>query len=239
MQKFLTHRPIFYSALICLCPSVWAYDTDSVSEEIGVIINAASDWIYDGTTETQGEPSIGINAEWRLLQSLFLGFDAREADVRRNRQRQRSVGAYIGLDQTFGNDWYTSFSIQHREFPGSLAEWDFTEFIFQLAYQDNWLLSLDYSPDYYERDTEGYGGTLSYSHNFNRNTYWSAQVGSQQLSEQRFTDYHYANIGIGYSASRLNVDLSYGWNSENGTILFGQQPLLSPQLLLQVSYRLK
>lgn len=242
MSKTLNHRPILWPAvwtLICISPNILAYDGEKKTEEFGVVVQAASDWIYDGTTETRGEPSIGINGEWRAQPALFLGFEAHEANVRADRQRQRSISAYIGIDQSLGENWYTALSLQHREFPGSIKEWDFTEVILQFAYLDNVSLSLDYSPNYYARGTKGFGGVLSYTRNISRRTYWSAEVGSQQLSESRFVDYEYARLALGLSTSKLNIDISYGWNSEDGNLLFGNEPLLSPELLLQVSYRIK
>ena len=217
------------------------YAVDNDSNEFGLVVQAVSDWIYDGTTETRSEPSVGINGELRLQPNVFFGFEAHDGSVEsgQRRERERSVAVYIGFDKTLGRDWYTALSLQHREFPGSNVEWDFTEATLQFAYRDNWSFTLDYSPDYYERDTSAFGSELSYTRNINSRSYWSLQAGTQQLSESQFTDYHYARLGVGLSAASFNVDLSYGWNSEDGTLLFGAQPILSPKLVLQLIYRLK
>ncbi len=208
-------------------------------EEFGLIVQATSDWVYDGTTETRGEPSIGINGEWRLQPAVFLGFEAHESSVAAEQQRERSVAIYTGVDRTLDKNWYTALSLQHREFPGSVTEWDFTEIALQLAYRDNWLIKFDYSPDYYARDTEAFGTELSYTDNISSRSYWSLQAGVQHTSESQFVDYHYARFGVGISTSALNIDLSYGWNSEDGTLLFGNDRLLSPKLVLQLNYRLR
>ncbi|MBL4851714.1 MAG: hypothetical protein JKY90_05465 [Gammaproteobacteria bacterium] len=223
-------------ACLILSPQVIAYDGEN---ELGLVVQAASDWVYDGTTETRGEPSIGINGEWRLQSSVFLGFEAHEARVVVEQQRQRSVALYAGVDHLLSKDWYSALSLQHRAFPGSVAEWDFTEIVLQFAYRDNWSFSFDYSPDYYERDTEAFGTELSYTNNISSRSYWSIQAGTQQLSESQLVDYHYARLGLGISTAALNFDLSYGWNSEDGTLLFGSEPILSPELVLQLNYRLK
>lgn len=226
-----------YAISLLLSQPLAAYNGGS--GEFGLVVQAASDWVYDGTTETREEPSIGINGEWRIKPTVFLGFEAHEARTVAEQQRERSVAAYIGIDRIIGKDWYTALSLQHREFPGSELEWDFTELIFQVAYQENWSLKVDYSPDYYERDTAAYGAELDYVRNFNSRSYWSVQVGVQEQIESEFIDYEYARLAVGISTSSFNIDLSYGWNSEDGNILFGHEFIRSPELLLQLSYRIK
>ncbi len=226
-----------YTVCLVLSQPLAAYE--NVSGEFGLVVQAVSNWVYDGTTETRDEPSIGINGEWRIKPTVFLGFEAHEASTVAEQQRERSIAAYIGIDRTLGKGWYTALSLQHREFPGSEIEWDFTELIFQVAYQKNWSLKLDYSPDYYERDTAAYGAELDYVRNFNSQSYWSVQVGVQEQVDSQFIDYEFVRFGIGLSTGSFNIDLSYGWNSEDGNVLFGNELILSPELLLQLSYRIK
>jgi uncharacterized protein (TIGR02001 family) len=225
---------------ICLTSSPCATAYDKLSE-FGLIVQAASDWIYDGTTETRSEPSIGINGEWRLQPTVFLGFEAHDARVaaKAKRQGERSIAIYAGVDRSLGKGWYTDLSLQHREFPGAVNEWNFTEVALQFAYRDNWVFKFDYSPDYYQQDTKAFGTELAYTRNINSRSYWSLQTGVQKLSESRFVDYQYTQFGVGISAASLNLDLSYGWNSEDGSIRFGNQRILSPKLVLQLNYRLK
>ncbi len=228
--------PLLWLGLILSSHAV-AYDGPS---ELGLVVQATSDWIYDGTTETRGEPSIGINGEWRLQPAIFLGFEAHEARVAAKRQRERSVAAYMGIDHTLGKDWYTALSLQHREFPGSGIAWGFTELALQFAYRDNWSFMLDYSPDYYSLDTEAFGAELSYTDTISSRSYWSVQTGAQEFLDAQFIDYHYARVGIGLSIAAFNIDLSYGWNSEDGSLLpTRDQRILSPEFVLQLNYRLK
>lgn len=230
-------HPLIWIYLV-FSPYAAAYDAPG---EFGLVVQAASDWIYDGTTETRGEPSIGINGEWRPQSVIFLGFEAHQAKVaaRTKQQGERSVAIYAGADHTFGKTWYTDLSLQHRAFPGAAIVWNFTEVALQLAYRDNWSLKLDYSPDYYKRNTTAFGTELAYTDNISSHSYWSLQVGMQELSEPQFIDYHYARFGVGISAALLNLDLSYGWNSEDESIRFGNQLIASPKFVLQLNYRLK
>lgn len=239
MHKTLS-RQLTQLQLLCGC---LAFSPNAIAvdglREFGFVAQAASDWIYDGTTETRSRPGIGVNGEWRSHSAFFLGFEAHEASVAAEQQRERSAAIYMGLDYSFKENWYSALSIQHREFPGSVVEWDFTEVALKLAYRDNWSFEADYSPNYYERGTKAYGVTLTRTANISARHYWSVQTGTQQQSESRFVDYHYARLGIGMSTAATNLDLSYGWNSEDGNILFGNQPLLSPELVLQLNYRLR
>lgn len=230
-------RPLLW---ICLSLSPYAMANNEPGE-FGLVVQTASDWIYDGTTETRGEPSIGINGEWRLQPAIFLGFEAHEARVaaKTKRQGERSTAIYAGIDRSLGRDWYTDLSFQHRRFPGAAIEWNFTEVALQFAYRDNWSFKFDYSPDYYQQDTAAFGTELAYTHNISSRSYWSLQTGTQRLSESRFVNYQYARFGVGISVASLNIDLSYGWNSEDGSIRFGNQRILSPKLVLQLNYRLK
>ncbi|MEO0574530.1 MAG: hypothetical protein AAF004_03640 [Pseudomonadota bacterium] len=201
-------------------------------------MQSASDVIYHGTTETMGQPSVGINAQWQPNDWFFAGFEAHTARVKTVRQRQNSYSGYVGGVWTLNDQWAVNLSVQHREFPGGVKAWEFTELKTELSHENGFKARLDYSPNYYAHKTESYVAEFGGTTFFRPNLYYEWQIGAVTLQSERFTDYQYARLGIGYTRQRMTLDLSYGWNSEDGQPQFGLAPLRSPRVLAKIFVRL-
>lgn len=207
---------------------------------LGFVTQISSDWLYHGTTETLGEPVLGINAEWQSNGATFAGIEAHQARMPAEPQRQRSVMAYLGTGFALSESWFTTLSVQHREFPGSVKEWDFTEVSIDLAHRSGFGLRMDYAPDYYEHDIRAFAAEVRLSRPITPRSYWYAEVGALELSnEQSFDDHQYAQLGVGTSVSSLNLDLAYVWNSQGRDNTFGRERYSPAKLVLQVAYRLR
>ncbi|MEO1576786.1 MAG: hypothetical protein AAFU65_17700, partial [Pseudomonadota bacterium] len=197
--------------------------------DVGVVARLASDTVYHGTTETFGEPSIGLDLQWQPTGGVVLGLEAHAATVGAVRQRHSSVSAYLGYGRAFADRWFIDGAIARREFPSSPKPWQYTEVKAQLSHERGFSLSLDYAPDYYAHNTEAFALELNQRAFFRPGWFYHASVGAVELSNERFTDYHYASVGGGFARGRYSLDLSYGWNSEDGVDQFGPEPLRSPE----------
>lgn len=211
----------------------------SAEDSFGIVTQVSSDWIYHGTTETRGEPTVGINLEWHPNRHWFVGLEAHEARTSAERQRERSIMGYLGFGWQAAPDWYATISLQQREFPGSTKEWDLTEVEVELSHQGGFSLAVDYSPDYYEHNTTAVATELKYRHRFGQQRTLYGTVGALEFGRRGLPDYRYAQVGGTVSWGSTSLDLSYGWNSADGDTRFGREAIRSPELLLQLAFRLR
>lgn len=207
--------------------------------EIEVVAQAASDWMYHGTSESGGNPAAGLAIDWQISARSFVGVEAHQAQVDDAFQRHRSVAIYAGTGIALNESWYLSTSVLHREFPKSVKEWDFTELQLQIDHASGFGLTLDFSPDYYEHDTRSFAGELRYQRDINPTWYAYASIGALELSAARFTDYRFAQIGGGRRLGQLVIDVAYRANSEGNASEFGLAPYSEPKLVAQLSWRLR
>ena len=231
-MRFVNTRLYFLFYCLVLSPLCKAYQQQ-------VVVTASSDWIYHGSSESAGEPALGLNGELQL-NNFFLGAELHQAGEPGPRQRQRSVAAYLGYSFFVDPRWLASISYGQRVFPGSVKEWDYREWSTHLSYQNNQqtlALDIDYAEDYYDHDTEVLVAELNYSRELNRHWQSRLGVGLVELSEASYRDYHYAHIGAAYAVNVWVVDLAYHWNSEAGARLFGAE-INSPGWVLTISYQL-
>lgn len=228
--------------LLCSVPSNMVQAADK-SGNLSLVAQTSSDWIYHGTSETLGEPTIGLNAEWQTPAGVFVGIEAHVAEQSNktsDRQRQRSVMAYLGRGFEWGTDWFATVTLAHREFPGSAKEWDFTELGFNLNHSSGLDFTVDYSPDYYEHNTPSVAFEARYSKTLGKQSYWYAEAGLVELTASNtFDDHHYAALGFGASVKSINFDLAYRWNNRGSSSNFGREAFSPSQFVFQFSYRVR
>jgi len=219
--------------------TVLTASTSANADDIEVVALASSDWWYHGTTETGGNPAIGLAIDWEISDRVFVGVEAHQAEVDSVSQRHRSVMVYAGSGLAVTDQWYLSGTVAHREFPGSATEWDFTEFTVALNYSGVWTFSLDYSPDYYEHNTQAWTTELGYRRDLGERFFAYASVGAVTLTSSRFTDYRFGQLGGGVRWRRAVLDLSYRANSEGDSTSFGRADLSDPRVVAQLTWRLR
>lgn len=208
------------------------------ANDVGVVVQSATDTIYHGTRETGGEPAFAASITWQPSSRFFLGASGRLSPVGQGRQRHSSYDLFAGTAWSLGERWLSTVAVQRREFPGAPKAWQYTEYKLELQHTNGFRGRLDYAPDYYAHDTQAAILELEKTTFLSEHWYWNLQWGVAELSRAELDDYHYARIGGGYTAGRLTLDLSYGWNSDDGTVLFGPGPLRSQNLVFRVAYRL-
>jgi len=198
-----------------------------------------SDLFYHGTTESVGEPAFALSAEWQVTPRYFIGFAASQAIQDGVQQRQRSFLGYVGAGFSLSDDWFATASVQHREFPGSAAEWDFTEFELDIAHRSGFGAKVDYSPDYYERDSAAVAAEVRFVDQLHRRAYWYVEAGLVEIDAPEFLDHQYARVGLGGSLARAQLDVSYRWNSRRRSEFFGSEPFSRSKIVVELAYRLR
>lgn len=221
------------------CRLVLLFISHSALADTRVVVQAASDWVYHGTTETFSQAALGANIEWQGRSAFFAGVEAHQGVTPATQQRHRAVMAYAGYSQRFSEHWHGSATFARRFFPGAFKEWNYNELKLELAHASGWSMKLDYAADYYDHDTTALVGEVGYRRAFGEQQYGFASGGAAQLGAERFSDYEFARLGAGWSKARVNVEVSYGWNSEDGRPQFGDERLRSAEFLMQLSYQVR
>lgn len=212
---------------------------NSIANGVDITALLVSDLFYHGTTETVGEPALAINAEWQINSRYFVGLQVQQGIEDGPRQRQRSIMAYVGAGFSLSDNWFATASVQHREFPGSLAEWDFTEFELDFAHRSGFGFKIDYSPDYYERDSAAYSAEARFVGALNRQAYWYLEAGALEIDESEFLDHQYARAGVGGSLGPVQLDVSYRVNSQGSSEFFGSEAFSPSKVVVELAYRLR
>ena len=235
-MPLLTRSGIVGTAVLACCS---LHGENASATEVEIVALASSDYIYHGTTETGGNPAAGLAIDWQVTPRTFFGVEAHQAEVDGQPQRHRSVMVYAGAGFELGADWFATATVTHREFPKAVKEWDFTEFRVQLDHQSGWGASFDYSPDYYEHDTEAYVAEVRYQRDLNPNLYVYGALGALEFSADQFTDYRFGTVGFGYRLGPVVLDLAYLANSEGDDTEFGRAAYSDPSVIAALSWRLR
>ncbi|MBO1255945.1 hypothetical protein J3L16_09640 [Alteromonas sp. 5E99-2] len=204
----------------------------AANEHLSVYARLSSDWIYHGLSETGENPSLGINAEYRLSSSWVSGIAFRDAKNDGLRQRHRNVDGYLGWEHPINEDWFTGIYIKRRSFVGAAREWDFNELTVQSSHSSGFGFGFDVSDDYYATDSRSIALEASYSRPISSQSFWRATLGHFDLNNQ--FDYQYANIKAGYQYKLISIELGYHWVSES--ISFSDVgPIESPKFVLELT----
>ena len=206
---------------------------------VAVTARYVSDWYYHGTTETLGGAALGVNVHW-ASDAWFAGLEGHQAEEDAPLQRQRSVMAYLGRSFALTDLWHGSLAVAHREFPGSVKEWDYTELQLAARHRNGFEARLDYSPDYYEHDSASLAGTVRWVRELGPRGYGYAEAGLVHLTnESQWQGHEFASVGAGMNWRSLSGDLSYRWNSEGQGNDFGQEAYSPSQFVLELAWRLR
>lgn len=239
-RKLVNARTRRWFSGCCLLAIGLPTHAGTLLDQIGVVAQVGNDWTYHGTSEVLGEDVIGVNVELSLYSQWFFGLETHRARLPRNEERQRQQGLqiYVGREFTLSKQWHSSVSLTHRVFINSGAEWDFTELSADITHDSGLSLRIDYSPDYYARDSQAFAVEAQFNRNLTDRSYWYLLVGALELSDDDFLDHRYASAGVGASLASANLDIGYQWNSRRSDELFGVEPFSPSQWVVRLSYRL-
>ena len=225
------------SLAVFVCVGFAARDARA-AEDVSVVFLSTSDSVYRGVSEVDGEPAIAASVTWQPRDAFFLGVSGRFADPPNARQRHNSIDAYLGTTKAINDQWLGTLSVLRREFPGSVKEWQYTEYNAELSHANGLRLNYAFAPDYYAHNTRASLVEIEKTTFLSEHWYTRFESGAVALSSDRFDDYQYVSAGFGYTQDRLSLDVSYVWNSQDGSVLFGPNAVESPGLVVGFSYRL-
>lgn len=198
-----------------------------------------SDRVERGTTETVGQPSVGVEGEWAFDEHAFVGAAIEQARDRDEvaRQRQTRATLHAGLARAVGRRHVLSTTVARRTYPSAEADWDYTEFAVELAARDGFGAALSFSPDYYDRGAAATAFRVGYRRALGLHGYAYGDVGGVRFADDVEPSHVHARIGVGRSWQALNVELQAFWNDEGRDGRFGSERYSDPGLLLALAWR--
>lgn len=196
-------------------------------------LRLATDAIYQGVSETNGEPILAINSEYALTSNIVVGAQLRKVMVNNNLPRDGNFSTYIGYDKVIGKNWLSSTYIIHRKFPQARIEWDYTLISTRLSSNQGLSFNMSYSSNYYSASVKGIGTTAQYTQEVSKHWYWRAQLGNFNIPS--LVNYQHADLSIGLRFRQVNVELSYHWTSE-AELKTKVGNIQAPNVLLSLSY---
>lgn len=199
---------------------------------------AASDWLYHGTTETDGRPVLGVNAEYNHRSGFFSGIQGHQARESGPRQRERALMGYAGVSLGVSEHLSATVSASRRYFLQASKGWDNVEYSAQFQHSNGLGLKIDYAPDYYEHNTRATAVEISYLHRFADVWYAQLELGRLNLSNPRWLDHNYGALRVGRTWRAWSIEATGHWNSRGSDQNFGQETYSDPGLALQINYRL-
>ncbi len=208
------------------------------NNQVVVTAIAASDWLYHGTTESDGAPVLGLNAEWHASRGFFVGVQGHEARKRGYRQRERAAMAYAGYTLPERGGWAATMSLARREFLASVKDWDFTEWSVDLAHRDGFGLRADFSSDYYAHNTRSLALEARYLRDLGNRWYGKVSAGRVELSNPVWLDHHYFQLTLGRAVGAANIELVGHWNNQGSDRDFGREDYSDPSIAVQIGLRL-
>ena len=226
-----------FLGLICQCLAVQSSGADvQFNPVVNVFVEASSDQIYHGLSESNGEPGASISVDLQLSEGWFAGGTVSEANVEGLRQRQRSHLLFVGTGFALNDQWYLSGAIKRRDFVNSQKDWNYTEWELRLAHRSGLLMHLDYADNYYDHRNEAIASQVSWLRDINSTYYWGLGVGYLTLSAD--VDHIFGHANLGLSKDNLNVDLKYHWHNRKGIVRFAER-LEQADVVMQISYKFR
>ncbi|MEN7342298.1 MAG: hypothetical protein AAAFM81_05115 [Pseudomonadota bacterium] len=227
---------------LCILAAGIAAVGDGVADDIDLVLRAESDWMYHGFSEFRGQPAVGLTVDWQSDSPIFVGASVAQVVDDERVRRPTSGTYYIGAGWAVSDQVFVSGAFQHRDFPGSLGEWDYQEYELQLdaalSSVSRLIVRADYADDYYSVDASALGAEVDYARQLDDRFYGFATIGAIRFSENtRIPNYEYGQLGVGLRVSSLTIDLALRLNSESSETRIGSEPFSDREWVLRFAWQ--
>jgi hypothetical protein len=210
------------------------FSANSMTSELpSLSLRVASEAIYQGVSETNGQSMIAINSEYALTSRFIVGVQFQEVIATSNIPRSRNFSTYIGYDKVIAENWLISTYMMHRDFPRAKINWDYNQISTRVSNSHGLSFDISYAPNYYSASVKGIGATAQYVKAVSKNWYWRAQLGNFNIPS--LLSYQHAEVTAGLRVNNINIELSYHWVSDT-ELQTRVGNIQSPNALLSFSY---
>lgn len=210
MERYSRLRAVLLTLPLALAGPARAH---SVGGSIGV----ASEYIYRGVSQSDGDPSAQVDVHYYGQQNWYAGLWA--ASVRRGEDHTTAeLNAYLGYNFAIAADWNGSLSLVHYDYPWNhpRRSYAYDELTATLAYGDRVFVSVAASPDTsFERSYDRTARSAAFAYDLAlhqpifRGLSADAGVGYYDVRRQLDAGYAYYSTGLGYRWRSLQLQLLY------------------------------
>ncbi len=209
---------------------MWAASACARADEIGGSLGFVSDYVFRGVSMTRGEPAVQGSFYWRRQDDWIAGVWGSTINPNRGRGRTQEYNAFVGTGWRVDADWQTKLLAVHYFFPNNAlrGDWDYDEVIGSLAFRDNLIVTIGWSPN----ASAIAGGALR--EDLTYVTYelagrlplwrgWSANASGGYGETRDIADsgYSFWSCGLSYDATSWQVGLSRFSASSQASEFFG------------------
>jgi len=206
MSKYL----LWFALLI----SCFTLSTFQSKAEVSVTITGASDYLFNGVSQTDEKPAIQGSIDWSNQHGWYVGSWASNVDFGEGTDAE--IDYYGGFANNLNSDFSYDIGLAHYTYVGgdNSSDYNYTEIYFSLAYQSTQIKAW-YTNDYAGTEAGHYIVALSHSLKLTEQVDLTLQVDrSTSLDEDRFSwdanddSYLHAKAELGFSWKDIAFTLS-------------------------------
>ena len=212
--------PAIFIALLASASIAWTVPASGA--ELSGSITLTSQYIYRGQSLSYENPALQSGLDYEHDSGFFLGAWASTVDLPNpTGRRDAELVYYAGYHFMPGSKFSTSFSLTRFTYPGQTGpiDYDYTEALMVLTYDDRYSAELGYTNDLYGFGVPGRHVELRADWPLRNAVIVSAGLGYNDTGEISTTGYRYWDLGASARLSRLTLDLRWYDNEAAGGYL--------------------
>lgn len=225
---FLSTRQRYFKAGL-LCAALFS---PAAAAQPGISAVAASDYVVQGISQTQGDASLQAGASYGLRGTGLYG-GVWLAESRFFSKTIREVDYYLGwrIPIDGGGDWTTTLT--HYSYPNqpSYLDYDYNELALAWQAGNGFSTTLGVNDSFYGRNRKSGFAEAAYEFAVSEKLLLSGGLGYHNTEKIFGRDYRYWHLGLAYVTDRFTVDLSLIGTDDNAKDIFrdraGQRWVLS------------
>ncbi len=198
----------------------------------GGFVAVASDYLYHGLSQSQGNSAALIDGHYRSDANLFAGVTLATVKLNPGPSAPLEVGVYGGASRDLSDDWVARATLARYFYPGNPADlsYAYTELSASLEWRELLSGTLYVSPDTSRYATQGVNRQrpaqaleIEARWPLGAHCTFSTGVGYRHLAAPIDAGYGYGSAGIAMTLARWRLDLSAVAADHHARVLFGGQ----------------
>jgi uncharacterized protein (TIGR02001 family) len=208
--------------LISIALAAWPWEI--AAGEVSGRITLASEYIFRGQAQSDGNPALQAGIDFAHRSGLFLGAWASTLDLESpSGRRDAELNYYLGWHFSAESRLSGALSLTRYTYPGQTTafSYDYTEALITASWDDRYSLEFGYARDVYGFPVDARHIELRVDWPLRNAWVVSGGLGFNDLDELGSSRYAYGDIGVSARYSRLTFDLRW-YNNERPAGFIGQ-----------------
>ncbi|WP_255516343.1 TorF family putative porin [Luteimonas suaedae] len=157
MRSFVdvSHSRSTRSLAGCAALGLLAVATSTHAESVSGSAALTSDYVWRGTTQTQGNPAVQAGFSLSSDSGFYGSIWGSNVEFAPETRASSELDLTLGWSGTLSDAWALDTNLLHYRYPSTTVDLDWTELNGRLTYADRYWLSLGYSPKALGSDDDG------------------------------------------------------------------------------------